>query len=245
MKHYLLLPLLLLCCFWCGVAVGQSTLLKKMDAANFYAGLGAKYVKAEQQWQLPATAQNRKQFENGLEGPLSVRLDSMVMRPVGGKEEAWVLFTVSKVIYNFARFEKTPNGWQRKALHYRVYEGTPGEYSADVVGFVLIGSKTFINILETYYGTGISTTNWVLIDPFDFKKRSSLAWARTGEKDQSPTQYEEYTTQSVQYITVPGGLPTIVLTQETEIRLKGQGAKKAKRILKYRYDAVKKEYVLE
>ncbi len=239
--------LLLLCLFGCAslIEAQQPVSLKKMDAPSFYANIGAKYAATEKQWQLPATAKYLQLFDNGDSGPFEVVLDSILFRPVGDKEEAWVLFRASKVVYNFARYEKTAAGWQRKALHYNIYNGPPGEYSTDVFGFAMIGTKTYINVLETYNNRFVNTTNWILIDPFDPQKRSSLKWARIGEKEDSANQYEEYETTGVQYGVVPGGMPDITLTQKVEVKTKGKPVQKLTRTLKYAYDVAKKEYFLK
>jgi hypothetical protein len=218
-----------------------------MNEKSIMVDIGAKYNATKAEWQFPATDRYINLFDNGVgpEGvPFPVVLDSVLFRQVGNKEEAWVLFRAGNVAYNFARYEKKGSGWYRKALHYKIYEGAPSQYSTDLHGFTMIGTKTYINILETFAGPN-STTAWILIDPFDRNKRSAILWASIGEKDWDSYQYVEYETEHVDYEDRPDNMPDLLVYQTVELKTEGKEAQKSKRVLRYRHDAVKNEYFLQ
>lgn len=233
MKYALLLiPVLV-----SGALFAQKNTVKTLDKASFLREiLGARYVKSDKAWTLPRTQAVLDTFEVEAHGGLYVAVDTIAVRDVGGDKEAWVLFTVEGYFFNFARLEKTQDGWRVKNMYYRLHEGAPGQYAPLAFYIQMIGSKTFIAIQEDWHASGVITTKWVLYEPFSAKLAAEIDMARLGEKDQNPAQYSEVSFVQVKYETVQPPLPDIMLTQNVESKKKGSSVQTTSRTLRYRWD---------
>jgi hypothetical protein len=233
MRFYLLFLLFVVAA---GLQAQQIT-LKTLDKSTFLRDiLGARYSKSDKFWTLPNTQAARDTFGVDANGGLFAGVDTIAIREVDGRKEGWVLFTVEGYIFNFARLEKTPKGWQVKHMYYRLHEGAHGQYAP--LGFFLqsIGKKTFISIQEDWYKAGIISTKWVLYEPFSAKKAGEIEMSRTGEKEQKPEQYQEVSLMQVLYEPVLEPLPDIMVTQTIEQKKKGAAAQTSTRTLRYRWD---------
>lgn len=228
--------LLHLCIFYSGFLFAQ-TPLKTLDKSSFLRDvLGARYSKADRFWTLPNTQATRDTFGVEANGGLFAGVDTIAFREVDGRKEGWVLFTVEGYIFNFARMEKTPKGWQVKKMYHRLHTGAHGQYAPLAFYLQSIGKKTFISIQEDWFKSGIITTKWILYEPFSAKKAGELEMARSGEKEQNPDQYLEASFMQVQYEPVFEPLPDIMLTQTVEQKKKGAAVKTITRTLRYRWD---------
>ncbi len=221
-----------------GALFAQKNTVKTLDKASFLREiLGARYVKSDKAWTLPQTQAVLDTFEVEAHGGLYVAVDTIALRDVGGDKEAWVLFTVEGYFFNFARLEKTPQGWTVKNMYYRLHQGAPGEYAPLAFYIQMIGSKSFISIQEDWYASGVITTKWILYEPFSAKLAGEIDLARLGEKEQNPAQYAEVSFLQIKYETVQPPLPDIMLTQTVESKKKGSSVQTSSRTLRYRWDA--------
>ncbi|MCA0238656.1 MAG: hypothetical protein LCH81_19950 [Bacteroidetes bacterium] len=215
----------------------QQKTVKTLDKSSFLREiLGARYSKADKFWTLPNTQATLDTFGVDANGGLFAGVDTIAFREVDGHKEAWVLFTVEGYIFNFARLEKTPQGWSVRHIYYRLHEGAPGEYAPLEYSMISIGKKTFLSIKEDWYGMGIITTKWVLYEPFSAHQAAEIDIAKTGEKEQNPDQFREISFMQVRYEPVVEPLPDIMLTQIVEQKKKGSEPKLSTRTLRYRWD---------
>lgn len=235
--------LIIFACFFSSLLTAQKNTIKTLDKISFLKEiLGARYVKADKFWTLPRTRATIDTFGVEANGGLFVGVDTIVFREMDGQKEGWVLFTVEGYLFNFARLQKTPEGWTVKKMHYRLHEGAPGEYAPLAFFIQSIGKKTFISIQEDWYGMGIITTKWVLYEPFSARKAGEIDMAREGEKEQNPEQYTEISFMQLQYESVRDPLPDIMLTQFIEQKKKGANAKTRTRTQRYRWDVRKASF---
>lgn len=219
------------------VLFAQKNTVRSLDKASFLREiLGARYAKSDKFWTLPNTQAVQDTFGVQANGGLFVGVDTIAMREVDGKKEAWVLFTVEGYLFNFARLEKTTAGWKVKSIRYRLHAGTHGEYAPLSYRVKMIGLKTFISIEEDWHKRGIITTKWVLYDPLTTLKAAELELESTGEKERNPEQFTEISLLQIKYESVQEPLPDIMLTQFLESKKKGNAVKTSSRVLRYRWD---------
>ncbi len=204
--------------------------------------LGARFRHNANAWIMPDTCMAVQNIASNSDEGVPVAVDTIFFRKVGTAQEAWVLFHFSNYVFNFARLQKAGPHWELVALRYNLHEGGPGEYAYDTYNFQKVGDKTFISIKESWYGMGVITEKWVLYDPFSYALVGDMDWSRTGEQEQNPDQYTEYTTEKTTYSPLKGSLPDIVLTQQVIQKLSGRPATQVARKLWYRYNRTTKQY---
>lgn len=234
-----------LCCCAAALFAQQAKPVKTVTETTFLRDvMGAKYSKSDKMWAMPRTQAVQDSFGLDLEGGLFARVDTIITRDVGKDKETWVLFTVEGHIFNMARLTKAKEGWLLKNIRYRLHTGAPGEYAPLTFGFRVIGGKTFVSITEMWYAIGITTTKWLLFDPFMGKKAGEFDLAREGGKEQTPDAYTEFKTDKTEFPVSRLALPDLHLTQTVEQKLKGKPAKTTSRVAKYRWNDKTKRYLV-
>lgn len=205
--------------------------------------LGASYNKKIKQWILPNTSPAFAAAQDLKDDGVQVQVDSMVMRQVDDELESWVLFSVEKYVYGFARLQVKDGGWSPQKIYYKLHEGAPGEYSR--LNFMLqtLGPKTCIGIQELWYTSGVTDEKWLLFDPFSGENIGSFDMSSFGEKEQKPAAYTEFETNDIEFHPVKNGLPDVILVQKGIQKLKDKPEAPFSRKLKFRYDPKKKTYV--
>jgi hypothetical protein len=222
----------------------QSKPVKTVTETTFLRDvMGAKYSKSDKMWALPRTQAIKDSFAMDLEGGLFARVDTIITRDIGEGKETWVLFTVEGHVFSMARLEAVKGVWQLKSIRYHLHEGAHGEYAPLDYGFRVIGGKTFVSIEEMWYAIGITTTKWLLFDPFTGNKAGEFDLAREGGKEQNPDVYTEFKTEKIAFPTGRLALPDLVLTQNLTQKTKGKPEKETVREVKYRWDSRVKRYL--
>jgi hypothetical protein len=222
----------------------QSKPVKTVTETTFLRDvMGAKYSKSDKMWALPRTQAIKDSFAMDLEGGLFARVDTIITRDIGDGKETWVLFTVEGHVFSMARLEAVKGGWQLKNIRYHLHEGAHGEYAPLKYGFRVIGGKTFVSIEEMWYAIGITTTKWLLYDPFTGRKAGEFDLAREGGKEQNLEVYTEFSTEKTTFPAGASALPDLILTQKLAQKTKGKPVKESVREVKYRWDSQAKRYL--
>ena len=205
--------------------------------------LGASYNKKIKHWVLPNTSPAFAAAQDLQGDGVQVQVDSIAMRQVDEELEAWVLFSMEKYVYGFARLRVKDGGWGIQKVYYKLHEGAPGEYSRLNFMFQTLGPKTCIGVQELWHTIGVTEEKWHVFDPFAGTNIGTFDMSSFGEKEFKPAAYTEFETVDIEFHPVKNGLPDVILVQKGIQKLKGKAEAPFSRKLKFRFDPKKQTYV--
>lgn len=174
----------------------------------------------------------------GTEGK-SVTLDTFLQMDSSKLPRVWILFTTNNHTHHFGIIDTHQGG----IFHYpRFYESIADNNRSQPPVLMRVGEKIFVSVLDNSSVQGNPRTEWLLFDPKNRMKKSTIPWLYTKKMENNSDARLMCSTKAVYYRKRMNKVPDLILEQQMILENKQKPGKDRIRFIRYRFYNSKKEY---